>query len=181
MQRCKPVCEKSRMFNCWLKYPGARCIHIWSTDGCCVPLSVFVMITGLVSIVHQLLFFGWRKDEWWLWQCHHSQHHSSSVPRLAASCNCFLHHFGRTNQLWPKYGAHCHLLRWRGVMESLIVLHQSYQLYALLAVWPWAVHLILLSSMAPSLLCRNLTQTPSLGCRGRDDRWKYFVNFEALI
>lgn len=57
MQRCKPFSEESRMFNCWLKYPGARHRYVWGTDGWCVPSSVFVMIAGLISIVHQLLFF----------------------------------------------------------------------------------------------------------------------------
>lgn len=43
--------------------------------------------------------------------------------------------------------------------------HQKYQLYALLAMWPWEGHLIFLSSMASSLTCENLTQTSSLGYR----------------
>lgn len=157
MQGCQPFSEEHRIFNCWLKHTGARCIYIWSDDGRCFRLPPFAMTVGLVSIVYPSPFLGWRDEEVWMvaMKCHCCPQHSSFVPWLAASCNCFLHHFTGTKEQWPKRGIHCHLLiAWshghinrceikiKGPAQGHVANKAKCQLSALLATWLWAGPLI---------------------------------------
>lgn len=82
--------KKSRMFNCWLKCPGARHRYVWGTNGWCVPLLVFVMIAGLISIVRQLLFSGWKDWEGWMAAMTMPSESLSFIPYTMTGCFLWL-------------------------------------------------------------------------------------------